>query len=89
MPTSGGVAAIYTNLDDTDPLKDGIAAAGDSTKASKSSHVHPLIFPFGVFVGSDGYPQLESTSTLCYFWIPTGGWLYWDTIQELLYIDGS
>ncbi len=86
MPTSGGVAQISLALDSTDPQNDGVINPGISPLGSRSDHVHRMIYGFGYFVGSDGYPQLESTSTLSYFYIPSGKWLYWDTVEQYFYI---
>jgi hypothetical protein len=84
MSMQSGVAAQFTTLDDSDP-KIGKETPGTSTKAAHGDHIHQIPIVIGVFVDG-GKPQLESTSTLCYIWIPTNGGLYWDDSLELLYI---
>ncbi len=85
MGMSSGVAAIYTTLSNDTPKNDGVAAVGTDSMAAHGDHIHKLIFPFGIFV-SGGYPQMETTSTLCYVYIPSGKGLYWDSAEEYLYI---
>jgi hypothetical protein len=87
MPTSGGVAQISLSLDPSDPQPLGPITGGVSSLGSRSDHVHPLLLPIGVFVGADGYPQLETTSTLCFIWIPSSHYLAWDSTSQLfLYV---
>ncbi len=83
MPTSGGVAQISLSLDPSDPQPLGAISGGTSPLGSRSDHVHPLLLPIGVYVGSDGYPQLETTSTLPYIWIPSNHYLAWDSTDQL------
>lgn len=84
MTMSSGVAAIFTTLDDSSP-KIGKETVGTSTKASHGDHIHCIPIPIGVWVDG-GKPYLESTSTLCYVWLPALAALYWDNVLELLYV---
>ncbi len=85
MTVEGGVAAVYTTLDENLPSI-GIPGQGTSNASSHGDHIHPLLLPIGVYV-SGGIPQLESTSTLCYIWVPVGAYLTWDTSLELFGYD--
>ncbi len=84
MTVDIGIAKVQTlGLSDSTPTALGKAQAGTGVNASRDDHVHPLLIPIGVYVGSDGYPQLETTSTLCFISIPSGVYLGWDNGNQL------
>lgn len=81
MVVNSGVSSIFTQLDSSDP-RIGKTTAGSSNLAAHGDHIHPLLIPIGVYIDS-GKPCLESTSTLCYIWVPSGNYLAWDDVNEL------
>ncbi|MDD5614888.1 MAG: hypothetical protein PHH85_01650 [Candidatus Methanoperedens sp.] len=84
MSVDIGVAQILpAALSSNNPTLEGPVNAGSGIVGSRDDHVHPLLLPIGVYVGADGYPQLETTSTLCFIWIPSGHFLEWDSTQQL------
>lgn len=81
MTVETSAVKITNTLGTADP-KIGTTGPGTSNIGSREDHIHPLIIPIGVWVDG-GIPYLESTSTLCYIFVPVGNTLLWDTTLEM------